>query len=358
MSPSRLCLFVMLVLALVSVPSMRGIGKQSPPPEEQRQDSMQGAAAQPQENGKGQTAATGDSRLQQNRQPDLVLRIDQQSNQANESGSAAWVHLILGLVLPWPLLIVIAVSYLMFSKGAPSRIELLLSPFQSLKLFGQEFVLNTQGGKNVEAAIAFYRKKVQQRCDAQVIKLKLAPMHVSLVNNYITPQIPDFAKLDIRSTIYIADVLFADSLYQLLDYYPLTKDPGRGRAFSARFGMIGKAWRFAASQYASSVPTTEEELILQWGMTREEADKAGQGRQSFGCVILKSAGGAALALLYLDSPVQNAFGDRAVWDKLERAAIDGARQTRLIGALETLSTNLLSASPRVRIYSGSHVASS
>ena len=98
--------------------------------------------------------------------------------------------------------------------------------------------------------------------------------------------------------------------------------------------------------------------MLEWGMTREEARKAGQGRQSFGCVILKGTTGSPLAVFYLDSPTTNAFGDENTWETLETAILEGARQTQLIDALESINKNLLSVSPRVHIYSSSHMASS
>ena len=48
-----------------------------------------------------------------------------------------------------------------------------------------------------------------------------------------------------RATVHIPDVLFSDTLYQLLDYWP--KGKGGGRRFSARFGILGLAWRLEES---------------------------------------------------------------------------------------------------------------
>jgi hypothetical protein len=160
-----------------------------------------------------------------------------------------------------------------------------------------------------------------------------------------------------RSTIHIPDSLFAETLYQLVDYYPDQLDPGRGRTFSTRFGIIGKAWRLAQPQYAPSVPTTQQDLILGWGMTQEEAQKAAQkDRQSFGCVIIKDFGGRCLGVFYMDSPVKDAFGNEDMWKKIENAILEGSRETKLTAALELIYRDFLAVGPRVHIYSSAHMA--
>jgi hypothetical protein len=249
--------------------------------------------------------------------------------------------------------------YLFLPTRAPMRVEALLKPFQSLKLFGQEFVLNPQGGRNAEAAIELYRKEVQTKLDARARKIELKAKHEDVVKNHVAKLIPEFSSCEIRSTIHIPDSLFAETLYQLVDYYPAQLDPGRGRTFSTRFGIIGKAWRLAESQYAPAVPTAQEDLILGWGMTQEEAQKAAQkDKQSFGCVILKDTTGKCLAVFYLDSPIKDAFGDANNWKKIETAILDGSRTAKLTAALELIYRDFLAVGPRVHIYSSAHMASS
>jgi hypothetical protein len=296
----------------------------------------------------GSAGATGEE------QQHVLVTVEHRSKQPDSSGGD-WFRFVLNLLLPWPLLVILLLLYLFLPTSAPVRIEALLRPFQSLKLFGQEFVLNPQGGRNAEAAIDFYRKEVQAKLDTRVREMKLKAKHEQVVNNYVRKLIPDFSAREIRSTIHIPDSLFAETLYQLVDYYPDQLDPGRGRTFSTRFGIIGKAWRLAQPQYAPSVPTTQQDLILGWGMTQEEAQKAAQkDRQSFGCVIIKDFGGRCLGVFYMDSPVKDAFGNEDMWKKIENAILEGSRETKLTAALELIYRDFLAVGPRVHIYSSAH----
>jgi hypothetical protein len=150
----------------------------------------------------------------------------------------------------------------------------------------------------------------------------------------------------------VQDLLFADALYQLLDYYPY-QGSGRGRSFSSRSGIIGKAWRLGKSQYAEVVPVEEGKLILDWGMTRAEADNAGHGRQSFACVVLGSAD-EKLGLVFFDSPSPKAFGenkDSKLWTDLEASITKGAAETGLIVDLRALNLNLIRPSAFIHIFS-------
>lgn len=285
---------------------------------------------------------------EENRNPDLFVRVQQQPGQDEKS----WLRLIWDSLFPWPALIACLTIYLLFSGTAPGRIESLLRPFKSLKLFGQEFVLNQWGGHNAETAIRFYRDEVQAKFDRKVKKLKIVTMHRNVLEQHAKTVIPDLLSKQVRSTIHVPDMLFDEALYQLIDYYPEYPKTSHGRSFPARYGIIGKAWRLEESQYQADVSTDNKKLILEWGMTKEEAAKAGKDRQSFACIILK-AGQKPLGIFYLDAPERDAFGDAAAWQRLETAITNGARQTKLINALEALHRDLLDSSPRVQIFSKS-----
>jgi hypothetical protein len=358
---------VFITFALFGVVAVCSGGKaqEHPPSAQSPRESAAGTSlhrgAKPEQSQTAEHSYTAPARdsasQQQNPQPHVLVKVEHESDRTDNLSVSGWFRFILGLLLPWPALVIAVLLYLILPTRAPSRIEALLKPFGSFTLFGQQFVLNSQSGRNAEDAIGFYRREVQEKLDRQVKKLSLVAAHKVLVKKYISILVPNFASLQIRSTIHIPDLLFAETLYQLLDYDPAEPGPWRGRTFSTRFGIIGKAWRLKESQYASEVPTAERDLVLGWGMTQEEAQKAGQGKQSFGCVILQGAAGNPLAVFYLDSPIKAAFGDSDMWERLRTAILKGAKETNLITSLESINKDLLSASPRVRIYSSAHMGS-
>lgn len=248
----------------------------------------------------------------------------------------------------WPGLVFIVLT---FFTIWPNRLRRLLSPFDSLNLFGAEFVLSRVGGEEVEERLARLRKIEQEKFDKTVNERQIDRKHHALIDEYMRPVIPGFNSLQIRSTIHVQDLLFEDALYQLLDYYP-SQGSGRGRSFSSRRGIIGKAWRLSESQYAEVVPSSERELILEWGMTDSEADTAGHNRHSFGCVILRS-GGEKLGLIYFDSPVKRAFGNDhndPTWKTLEEALTKGVIETGIIADLRSLNRELIRSSAYIAIF--------
>ena len=114
---------------------------------------------------------------------------------------------------------------------------------------------------------------------------------------------------DLRCTLHVEDSLFEEGLLQLVDYYP--SGGGAGRAWSSRFGLIGRAWRLKQSVVQGKVPKGKESLIREWGMLQVEADNAGRNRQSFAAILLQTEAGDDVALLYLDHPKELVFGDEA-----------------------------------------------
>jgi hypothetical protein len=242
--------------------------------------------------------------------------------------------------------------FLMLFLLLPNRLRVLLSPFDSFKLFGAEFVLNRIGGEKVEERIAKLQQKEKEKFDNSIALKQATPKFQKLVDDYMRPRLSQFESLQIRATIHVQDLLFEDALYQLLDYYPSQRF-GRGRSFSSRSGMIGKAWRLGESQYAEVVPVDQERLILDWGMTRAEADRAGLGRKSFGCVVLRGAD-EKLGLVYFDSPFPKAFGndkDDQLWIDLEANITKGAADTGLIADLSALNRELIRPSAFIRVFS-------
>jgi hypothetical protein len=151
----------------------------------------------------------------------------------------------------------------------------------------------------------------------------------------------------IRCTLHVPDVLFADTLYQLVDYYP--GKGGKGRRKSIRFGIIGKTWRLSESQESGDVSTKKRDLILDWGMTMEEAAAAGQGRPSFVSVLLLDENNTQAGIFFMDSTRPNAFTSPPLldWDKIINVACETAGLTR---ALADLNRELREHGPLVKLY--------
>ena len=107
-------------------------------------------------------------------------------------------------LFPWPFLIILVIGYLLFSGAAPNRIESLLRPFQSVKLFGQEFILNQWGRAQCRNSDSILQtKEAQTKFDHKVKKLKIAGMHKAVIDQYVNKVIP--VNKDLRSTIHIPD---------------------------------------------------------------------------------------------------------------------------------------------------------
>lgn len=155
--------------------------------------------------------------------------------------------------------------------------------------------------------------------------------------------------VNLRSTIYVQDMLFDESLYQLLDYHPPTSEGGKkGRAFSTRYGMIGRSWRLEKSDFNGKVPTDPEDLIGKWAMTRTEAREAALGRKSFACILLKNVNDECLGLFYMDSHPESVFDP--TWTQTEKLVREEAASNGLIAALQRVYTDLIAPSARVKIY--------
>ena len=259
--------------------------------------------------------------------------------------------------LAWPLLALAIFWYLIKSRSAPYKIAELLSPFKSVKLFGTEFVLSEETKERVEETFERYRTQVVREYDAWVQKktieerLKVVmPEVIRLINEARGKLNPPKGHLGAyRCTIHVPDLLFAETFYQLLDYYP--GRPGgetRGRIRSIRFGIIGKAWRLGESQVVGTVPTNTVDSVSNWGMTTEEAAVAAQDRQSFLCVLLRHQK-VGVGLLYMDAKEAHEFGEdnkKDLLDAIEKICGDDG----LTEALGAIDNDLRGRGPLIRIY--------
>jgi hypothetical protein len=291
-----------------------------------------------------------------------ALASQQQSNQAGEQSKGqsgehelpAWVRVVLEFVkvFSWPILAALALMYFAFSKFLPYKLAKVLKPFRSLKLFGAEFVLSDEVGADAEEAIVIYRKRVKRRFDMlgenYGVRTKLESVIDSLREAF--PQLKN-AK-GIRWTIHVPDVLFADTLYQLVDYYP--RGGGRARAFSFRFGVIGLCWRKKQRVVEGKVPTyPDKRLLEEWGMSEEEARASGSGKQSFFAVPLRDKSKTPVGIFYMDSNDEYAFAadkDEKAAGAIEIAIIKACEDQGLTTSLSKINDDFKDKRPAIRVH--------
>ena len=148
---------------------------------------------------------------------------------------------------------------------------------------------------------------------------------------------------DLLCTVYVQDVLFDDALYCLLDYWP--KGRAAGKAYSVRYGIIGRAWRLRVSQAKSVVPGDRETLMTDWGMTDQEAAGHIQARSFLAVLLTRSQNSDdAVGILFAEGPP-----DTFCEDQLETVA--SAPEThRLADALAEVVGAMRKRGPELRVF--------
>lgn len=142
------------------------------------------------------------------------------------------------------------------------------------------------------------------------------------------------------------DALFKNSYYQLIDYLPTGGN--RGRAWSVRYGMVGRAWRLEKDSWNGEIPSSEEGLIHDWGMTRDEA--RGSARQTMLCCILKTSAGTPVGALYIDAKGKHNFGNDVQMGELAKKACEAAESAGLIKSLDAIWEEIKKKAPLVEVY--------
>lgn len=262
--------------------------------------------------------------------------------------------------LAWPLVAIFIFWYLFRAPSAPDRVAQLFKPFKSLELGPAKFQLSDEVKASLEETFAKYRKQVKEQYDQSVKKKSLDEKLKQLLDSQstimtavdaarkaLTPDRPALG--DYRCTIHVPDLLFAETFYQLLEYFPRQSGPEkRGRTWSYRFGFIGKVWRTRTSDLQGTVSTNIDELINKWGMTKPEAEAAGKDRPSFLAVLLKH-NEVPVGLFYMDSMEENAFGRKegtTLFTSIEQELI----RLDIIKNLAEIKEDLSGQSPKIRIY--------
>lgn len=103
---------------------------------------------------------------------------------------------------------------------------------------------------------------------------------------------------------------------QLFDYVGANGKEGKGRTFSIRSGITGKAARekdvFVGSRNNVDYQAYIRELITDWGYTEADAKKVSSTRNSFMAVPIKYRGQEVTGVIYLDSSEKDFFDDDSV----------------------------------------------
>ena len=115
--------------------------------------------------------------------------------------------------------------------------------------------------------------------------------------------------------------------------------------------MIGRVWRLQRSYSDYDVSTDENELVTQWGMTRDEVRNFVSGRKTFTTVVLGDASDP-FALFYADSELENAFmlEDNAAKEKLHEEILKGCKDKGLTRSLAEISKQIRNRKLKIKIY--------
>jgi hypothetical protein len=169
-----------------------------------------------------------------------------------------------------------------------------------VKAFGIEFELGEEQGRRTKAALeevlGDYRGEVKKEFKRQVERHDVARLCQRLAEQAIKPVLknPDSSY---RCAIYVPDIVFENVLYRLTNYYP--SGGGAGSVYVSRYGIIGQSWRLGEGDQ-KEVPDDTNKLIVEWGMTLEEA--ARQERKTFVTFLLDQGGGKPpVGLFYVES---------------------------------------------------------
>ncbi len=271
---------------------------------------------------------------------------------ASPSSSASWVDG--ARVLAWPALVFIGVLILLWSRNLKGSLNAVLARIKRVKAGSVEVELTEQSATQVsqaqQEAFEEWRRRVNREFDREIDVQGILEKRERLIADFVKPAVEVSVKTmpKYRSTIHVPDILFAQTLYQLLDYYP--GGGGRGRVFSIRRGILGVAWRLVQNQIDPRVSPDEDNLIKNWAMTREEAAVAGKGSQSFVAVIIRDDFRSPIGIFYMDSADANAFGPDEDNARLLAAIEKGAKETGLASALARMGENLRKKGPAIRVY--------
>jgi hypothetical protein len=224
-------------------------------------------------------------------------------------GTASFADFVelLGEVV-WPalaaILLVTFVVWLRRSPGARRFFAGLAERITSIKGPGG-FELNLKpesaekAKSDLESQFAEYRVEIRKRFDALNYQHNVVRIRDRVVEDLLTPALRD-DEAHLRCIIYTPDIVFADALYALTDYYP--SGGGAGGVYSIRFGIIGRQWRLRESRYEPTVPTDAHDLMGFWGMTKAQANAKSRDQSFLVVMLIHESVEQGLLLVSSESP--------------------------------------------------------
>lgn len=276
------------------------------------------------------------------------------SSPAGDS-SAKSVLVELANAFAWPLTVVVLAFLVAYNSRIGRLLGLSAKVVRKIKAAGVEMEINVDAVESVRRHLrdSFDELIANAREEyARMAYLMKLSHHLQAVMTEALPKIleeegvvPQNGSAVLRGTVHADDVVFADFLYQIVDYFP--RPTGAvGRRFSQRFGIIGRCWRQGKSIGADEAMTgsvsAQEALIVQWGMTQQEAQSNTRTHPAYLCVILKdqAEGDFPIGVLFIDSDTKHSFGTgdipMKIAGKLERSKQVKALQSALSKAMAPL----------------------
>jgi hypothetical protein len=245
--------------------------------------------------------------------------------------SPGWANVVSAFA--WPLFLACVIAFFLISRKGRFFADTLVGRVNRVGALGLlELDFSRDRAADVKRALEFMFKDYRRQAVVEFNKLarrhRVAKLRDKLAKETIEGLLNDEGRKSYRCTIYVKDLVFEEGLYQLLDYYP--RGGGRGRIIPRRYGLVGRAFRAENSLTQPAVPGDVDRLVIDWGMTREEAARKND-RHSFSCVLLREAG-TTVGGIYVDSVAEDAFTDC----KTFAATVEQAAES--IGLLDAMSS--------------------
>lgn len=212
-------------------------------------------------------------------------------------------------VLAWPLVAALAIFFTLTARNLREGAKAVFRRITTFKAGDYEVSFSEAGAKqlkrdfeqsleeySVQSSIEYMRAARTHRV-RDTLKTTLQEIY-RLSRQLKLPDQDGIQEGNIAATVHMQDVVYEESLFQLVDYVP--SGLGGGRRFSIRYGAIGISYRSGTDRYWNiNDPTnTTERLITDWGMTSEEASHSRQDGFAL-CLTLTDKDGQMSGLLFL-----------------------------------------------------------
>lgn len=284
------------------------------------------------------------------------------------SPAASFLMVLLDRLTTWPVAAVV-IAYLVLGSGLlHSLFPELAKRVRSFEFLGVGFELSAQirelrkESHDLQKLIPSIQDSTAKTLKQHVEDMRLVPAVGKLVKSVaeeIRKLNANFDPEGCRATIHIQDLLFADRLLQLLDYFDAKGEqrPGQtaGRSFSIRRGIIGRVWRSGIPEIAGVLPsaetqegTNEQNIARIWGLTLDEAEWA-KKYPSYICVPFGYSDNQR-ALFYMDSIRENAFVSEDKKREMIEAIGALMKKAHVHSALGDLHEAVKEISPRLQIF--------